>query len=72
MPSLIIATSALAIVVVLVVLVAALLAGLAFTMSRTARLRPHRPGVTGNRWGLRRRRWQARAAEREEQRKARQ
>ncbi len=46
------------VIVVLVLLVVGLLALLAYGMSRPNRLRPHRPGVTGNRWSLRRRRWQ--------------
>jgi len=37
-----------------VVLDVALLAGLAFALTRPANLAPHRPGVTGNAWRLRR------------------
>lgn len=37
-----------------VVLDVALLCGLAFVMSRAAKLTPHRPGVSGNRWHIRR------------------
>lgn len=37
-----------------VVLDVALLAGVAFVMSHAAKLTPHRPGVTGNRWRIRR------------------
>lgn len=37
-----------------VVLDVALLAGVAFVMSRAVKLDPHRPGVTGNRWRIRR------------------
>jgi len=37
-----------------VVLDIALLAGLAFAMTRPAKLTPHRPAVSGNAWRLRR------------------
>jgi hypothetical protein len=37
-----------------IVLDFALLAGLAFAMTRPAKLTPHRPGVTGNVWRLHR------------------
>lgn len=37
-----------------IVLDVALIAGVAFVMSHTAKLTPHRPGVTGNRWRIRR------------------
>jgi hypothetical protein len=36
-----------------VVLDVALLAGLAYAMTRPAKLTPHRPGITGNVWRLR-------------------
>jgi hypothetical protein len=42
------------IIIINVVLDVALLAGLAFAMTRTAKLTPHRPGVTGNFWRLHR------------------
>lgn len=32
----------------------ALIGGVAYLMSHTAKLTPHRPGVTGNAWKLRR------------------
>ncbi|HEX3518179.1 MAG TPA: hypothetical protein VHT29_04005 [Solirubrobacteraceae bacterium] len=41
-------------IIINAVLAAALLAGLAFVMSRAGLLTPHRPGVTGNAWRLRR------------------
>jgi hypothetical protein len=56
------------ILVVVIVLMVALLIGLAYFMSRASKLKPHRPGVTGNRWGMRRRWWQA-EAERETRRR---
>jgi hypothetical protein len=37
-----------------IVLDVALLGGLAFVMSRASLLKPHKPGVTGNRWRIRR------------------
>jgi hypothetical protein len=37
-----------------IVLDVALIAGLAFVMSRAAKLTPHKPGVSGNRWRIRR------------------
>jgi hypothetical protein len=37
-----------------VVLDIALLGGLAFVMSRASLLKEHKPGVTGNRWRIRR------------------
>jgi hypothetical protein len=37
-----------------VVLDVALLFGLAFVMSRAAKLTPHQPAVSGNRWHIRR------------------
>ncbi|MCW3019371.1 MAG: hypothetical protein JWN10_1679 [Solirubrobacterales bacterium] len=37
-----------------VVLDVALLAVLAFVMARAAKLTPHQPGVSGNRWRIRR------------------
>jgi hypothetical protein len=37
-----------------IVLDVALLFGLAFVMSRAAKLTPHQPGVSGNRWRIRR------------------
>jgi hypothetical protein len=42
------------IIILNVLLDVALLAGLAFAITRAARLTPHRPGVTGNAWHLRR------------------
>jgi hypothetical protein len=49
------------IIVLLIVLVVALIGGLVFVMSRPTNLEPHRAGITGNRWRLRRRPWQRRA-----------
>jgi hypothetical protein len=57
----ILASSSTGIVVLLIVLVVALIVGLAFVMSRPRDLAPHRAGITGNRWRLRRRPWQLRA-----------
>jgi hypothetical protein len=37
-----------------IVLDVALVGGLAFAMSRASLLQPHKPGVTGNRWRIRR------------------
>jgi hypothetical protein len=37
-----------------IVLDVALLGGLAFVMSRASLLKPHKTGVTGNRWRIRR------------------
>lgn len=37
-----------------ILLDAALIGGVAYLMSHTAKLTPHRPGVTGNVWKLRR------------------
>lgn len=37
-----------------VVLDVTLLAGVTFVMSHAAKLTPHKPGVTGNRWRIRR------------------
>jgi hypothetical protein len=42
------------IIITNVVLDVALLGLLAFVMSRPAKLEPHRPGITGNAWRLRR------------------
>jgi hypothetical protein len=42
------------IIILNVLLDVALVAGLAFAMTRPAKLSPHRPGVTGNAWHLRR------------------
>ncbi len=64
MPGFILASVSTAVIVLLALLAIGLVALLAWAMSRPARLRPHRPGVTGNRWGLRRRRWQEHAAQR--------
>jgi hypothetical protein len=61
-----------AVVILLIVLVVALLSGLAFVMSRANRLKPHRRGVTGNQWHLRRRGWQARAERQRERDEAEQ
>jgi hypothetical protein len=43
-----------AILIVNILLDAALIGGVAYLMSHTAKLTPHRPGVTGNAWKLRR------------------
>jgi hypothetical protein len=43
------------ILIVNILLDAALIGGVAYLMSHTAKLTPHRPGVTGNAWKLRRR-----------------
>jgi hypothetical protein len=42
------------IIILNVLLDVALIAGLVFAMTRPAKLSPHRPGVTGNVWRLRR------------------
>jgi hypothetical protein len=42
------------IIILNVVLDVALLAGLAYALTRPAKLTPHRPGITGNVWRLRR------------------
>jgi hypothetical protein len=42
------------IIILNVLLDVALLAGLAFAITRAAKLTPHRPGVTGNAWRLHR------------------
>jgi hypothetical protein len=59
------------IIIANVVLDIALLAGLAFAMTRPAKLTPHRPGVTGNVVRLRRPLRQDVAARRHEPRAAR-
>jgi hypothetical protein len=41
-------------ITLIVVLDAALIAALAYVMSHAAKLTPHKPGVTGNHWRLRR------------------
>ncbi len=65
-------SSSTSVVILLIVLVLALLAGLAFVMSRAHKLEPHRRGVTSNQWRLRRRGWQARAERARERDEARQ
>jgi hypothetical protein len=42
------------IIILNLVLDVALLAGLAYAMTRALKLTPHRPGITGNVWRLRR------------------
>jgi hypothetical protein len=54
------------IIILNVVLDVALLAGLAFAISRAAKLTPHRPGVTGNFWRLHRPHRRAASRAREE------
>jgi hypothetical protein len=54
------------IIIINVVLDVALLAGLAFAMTRPAKLTPHRPGVTGNFWRLHRPHHRASRAQPEE------
>ncbi len=41
-------------ITLIVILDAALIAALAYVMTRAAKLTPHKPGVTGNHWRLRR------------------
>jgi hypothetical protein len=54
------------IIILNVVLDLALLAGLAFAMTRAIKLTPHRPGITGNAWRLRRPHRHAARSQREE------
>ncbi len=54
------------IIILNAVLDVALLAGLAFAMTRAAKLTPHRPGITGNVWRLRRPHRRAARSQREE------
>ncbi len=49
------------VLIAIVALSVALVLLLSVVMSRPMNLEPHRHGRTGNRWGLRRRSWQARA-----------